>query len=46
VGHIKTLRSLRHIPWKKVVVALAVAALLAWGVGFLAGVLVRLRFGV
>jgi hypothetical protein len=29
------------VPWKRIVYALAVAGLIAWGVGFLAGLVVR-----
>jgi hypothetical protein len=30
-----------RFPWRRIVTALAVAGLIAWGVGFLAGLVVR-----
>jgi hypothetical protein len=35
-------RTLDQLPWQKIVAALAIAGLIAWSVGFLAGLIVRL----
>jgi hypothetical protein len=34
-------RSFRQLPWQRIATTLAVAALVAWGVGFVAGLIVR-----
>jgi hypothetical protein len=34
--------SIKQLPWPKIVVLLATAAVIAWSIGFLAGTLVRL----
>ena len=38
--------SLRRVPWDKIVRALIVAVVLAWSVGFLVGLIVRVWAGV
>lgn len=38
--------SLRHVPWDKVIRALIVAVVLAWSLGFLVGLIVRVWVGV
>ena len=41
----KTPSPIRRIPWRTIGWILAGAAIVAWSVGYLAGLLVRLRFG-
>jgi hypothetical protein len=35
-------RALAQLPWQKIVTVLAIAAVVAWSVGFLAGLVVRI----
>jgi hypothetical protein len=35
-------RTLDQLPWQKIVAGLAIAGVLAWSVGFIAGLIVRL----
>jgi hypothetical protein len=36
---------LRRIPWERIVLVLGAAAIVAWIVGFIAGLIVRWRLG-
>jgi hypothetical protein len=46
IPHVKPSTPIRRIPWKTIGLVLAGAALVAWVVGFLAGLIVRFGFRV
>jgi hypothetical protein len=43
---VKPSTPIRRIPWKTIGLVLLGAAIVAWGVGFVAGLIVRFGFGV
>jgi hypothetical protein len=43
--HLNARPPFQRVPWATITVVLTAAAVAAWGLGFLAGLIVRFRFG-
>jgi hypothetical protein len=39
-------RTFSSLPWDRIAIALGIAAIIAWTLGFLAGIVVRWQFGI